>query len=127
MIDPHSAVPRLYLRLIASTQRRAPMESDDRDRPEPAGASWDGYRYAIRVQGHLDAYWSEWLDGMTITHEEGGVTLVEGPVADPSALHGLFNKFLNMRAPILWLQRLERLPIETPSLEVPPPEEHHPS
>jgi hypothetical protein len=41
------------------------MESDDRDRPEPARASPDGYRYAIRVQGHLDAHWSEWLEGMT--------------------------------------------------------------
>src|SRR4051812_40667230 len=98
------------------------MESDDRNQPEPAKASTDCYWYAIRVQGHLDAYWSEWLAGMTITHEEGGVTLLEGPVVDSSALHGLFNKLLNMRAPILWLQRLEPVPMKTPPSEDPPSE-----
>jgi len=103
------------------------MESDDRDQPEPAQASTDSYRYAIRVQGHLDAYWSEWLDGMTITHEEGGVTLLEGPILAPSALHGVFNKLLNMRTPILWLQRLEPVPIETPPSEEPPQGKQNPS
>src|SRR5438876_20787 len=113
--------------MTACVQRRAPMESDDRDQPEPAQASTDSYRYAIRVQGHLDAYWSEWLDGMTITHEEGGVTLLEGPVLDPSALHGLFNKLLNMRAPILWLQRLEPVFIETPPSAEPSQGKQNPS
>ena len=103
------------------------MESNDRDQPEATQASLECYRYAIRVQGHLDAYWSEWLDGMMITHEEGGVTLLEGPVVDPSALHGVFNKLLNMRAPILWLQRLEPVPIETPPSEEPPQGKQSPS
>jgi hypothetical protein len=93
------------------------MENDDRDRPEPAEQSSAAYRYEIRVQGHLDAYWSEWLEGMTLAHEEGGVTLLEGPVTDPSALHGLFNKLLNMRAPILSLQRLEPVTLEAPLTE----------
>src|SRR3954466_11320584 len=113
--------------MTAYDQRRAPMERNDRDQPEHVQVSTDCYRYAIRVQGHLDAYWSEWLGGMTITHEEGGVTLLEGPVVDPSALHGLFNKLLNMRAPILWLPRLEPVPTETPSSEEPPQGKHHPS
>jgi hypothetical protein len=95
------------------------MQNDDRDRPGPAQPSSDAYRYEIRVQGHLDAHWSEWLEGMTITHEEGGVTLLEGPVTDPSALHGLFNRLLNMRAPILSLQRLEPVTIEAPLLAEP--------
>jgi len=103
------------------------MENDDRDQPEPVQGSTDCYRYAIRVQGHLDAYWSEWLGGMTITHEEGGVTLLEGPVVDLSALHGLFNKLLNIRAPILWLQRLEPVPIETPPSEEPSQGKQNPS
>jgi hypothetical protein len=93
------------------------MESDDRDQPEPAQASSDGYRYAIRVHGHLDAHWSEWLEGMTITHQDGVVTLLDGPVTDPSALHSLFNKLLNLHAPILSLQRLEPVTIETPISE----------
>jgi hypothetical protein len=37
-------------------------------------------RYAIRVEGHLDAHWSAWLKGMTITHEEGGTAAWGGPL-----------------------------------------------
>ena len=72
----------------------------------PAPASNDGYRYAIRVQGHLDARWSEWLDGMTITHEEGGESLLEGVIVDQPALHGLLNKLRDLCLPVLSVQRL---------------------
>ena len=50
---------------------------------------------------------------------EGGVALLEGPVTDSSALHGLLNKLLNMRVPILLLQRLEPVPIEAPHSDEP--------
>jgi hypothetical protein len=65
-----------------------------------------GDRYAIRVQGHLDGHWSEWLGGVTITHEEGGMTRIEGVIVDQSALHGLLNKLRNLCLPIIALQRL---------------------
>ena len=58
-------------------------------------------RYTIRVQGHLDAHWSEWLDGMTITHEEDGITRLQGPVIDQAALHGLLEKLRDLRLPIV--------------------------
>jgi hypothetical protein len=48
--------------------------------------------YLIIVKGHLDATWSDWFDGMSITHAENGETLLSGPVIDQSALHGLLNK-----------------------------------
>jgi hypothetical protein len=54
----------------------------------------------------MDAHWSQWLDGMTITHEEGGITRLEGSVIDQAALHGLLNKLRDLRLPILTLQRL---------------------
>jgi hypothetical protein len=43
---------------------------------------------------------------MTITHEEGGVTRLEGPLIDQAALHGLLNKLRDLRLSILSLQRL---------------------
>jgi hypothetical protein len=78
--------------------------------PEPA--SWDGYPYAIRVQGHLDAHWSEWLDGMTITHEEGGTTRLEGSIIDQAALHGLLNKLRDLCVSILAVVRLDAVVTE---------------
>jgi hypothetical protein len=53
------------------------------------------------VQGHLDARWSEWLEGMTLTHEEGGVTRLEGLVRDQAALYGLLNKLRDLSLPLI--------------------------
>jgi hypothetical protein len=64
--------------------------------------------YAIRVQGYLNTHWSEWLEGMTITHEEGGTTRIEGLVQDQSALHGLLKKLGNLQLPIVALQCIGR-------------------
>ena len=76
-------------------------------------------RYAIRVEGLLDAHWSQWLDGMTITHEEDGVTRLEGPVIDQAALHGLLNKLRDLRLTLLTVERLgtgaERRSARTPA------------
>jgi hypothetical protein len=83
-------------------------------------ASSDSYRYAIRVQGHLDLHWSEWLAGMTITHEEDGVTLLDGAVLDPSALRGLLDKLQDLCLPLLELKRLEAVPRDVPLDEEPP-------
>jgi hypothetical protein len=48
--------------------------------------------YEIRLKGHLDDQWSEWFEGLTITLEEDGDTLLIGPVVDQAALHGLLKK-----------------------------------
>ncbi len=37
-------------------------------------------RYEIRLKGHLDARWAEWFEGLTITLEEDGNTLLTGPI-----------------------------------------------
>jgi hypothetical protein len=48
--------------------------------------------YQIRIKGHLDSQWTDWFEGLTITLEEDGDTLLTGPVVDQSALHGLLKK-----------------------------------
>ena len=47
--------------------------------------------YEIRLKGHIDEHWSEWFDNLTIIHDEDD-TILAGPVADQSALHGLLKK-----------------------------------
>ncbi len=48
--------------------------------------------YQIRVRSHLGSDWTDWFEGLTITLEEDGNTLITGPVVDQAALHGLLKK-----------------------------------
>jgi hypothetical protein len=52
--------------------------------------------YEIRLKGHLDARWADRFDGLTITLEENGDTLLTGPVVDQAALHGLLKKMRDL-------------------------------
>src|SRR5919205_3296757 len=48
--------------------------------------------YQIKVTGVLDEDWSDWFDGLTITHDATGDTILEGAVRDQTALYGLIAK-----------------------------------
>ncbi len=48
--------------------------------------------YQIRLKGHLGSQWANWFQGLTISLEADGDTLLTGPVADQAALHGLLKK-----------------------------------
>ena len=48
--------------------------------------------FQIRIKGHLGHQWTDWFDGMAITLEDDGDTLLTGPVADQAALHGMIKK-----------------------------------
>lgn len=64
-------------------------------------------RYAIRIRGHLDRRWAEWFAGLTLTHEQAGTTLLQGPLADQAALHGVLTKLRDLGLPIISIQSLE--------------------
>lgn len=57
--------------------------------------------YQIRLKGHLGHQWTDWFEGMTITLEEDGNTLLTGPVVDQSALHGLLKKVRDLGVPLV--------------------------
>jgi hypothetical protein len=57
--------------------------------------------YEIRLKGHLDARWADWFNGLTITLEEDGDTLLTGPVIDQAALHGLLKKVRDFGIPLV--------------------------
>ena len=50
----------------------------------------------IVVKGQLDSHWSDWLEGMTITHTTEQNTLLCGEVADQSALYGLLSRLRDL-------------------------------
>ena len=55
----------------------------------------------VRVKGHLDTHWAEWLDGLTITHSEQNETILSGPVQDQAALYGLIAKLRDLGLPLI--------------------------
>ena len=63
--------------------------------------------YEIRLKGHLDGRWANWFEGMTITLEEDGNTLLAGPVIDQAALHGLLKKVRDLGLPLLAVNSIE--------------------
>jgi hypothetical protein len=57
--------------------------------------------YEIRLKGHLEARWGNRFEGMTITLEDNGETLLTGPVVDQAALHGLLKKVRDLGMPLV--------------------------
>jgi hypothetical protein len=52
--------------------------------------------YEIRIAGHLSPQWMDWFEGLTVTLEENGNTLLSGLVADQAALYGLLKKIRDL-------------------------------
>jgi hypothetical protein len=61
--------------------------------------------YRIRIQGHLDQRWSSWFDGLALTRDADGTTLLRGRVTDQAALHGLLTKVRDMGLPLVSVAR----------------------
>ena len=57
--------------------------------------------HEIRVQGHLDERWSDWMEGLVFTHESDGTTTLTGPLADQAALHGVLTRIRDLALPIV--------------------------
>ena len=63
--------------------------------------------YQIRIKGHLGPQWTEWFEGLAVTREENGDTLLTGPVIDQAALHGLIKKVRDLGLPLLSVKRTD--------------------
>jgi hypothetical protein len=63
--------------------------------------------YTIRVEGLIGKSWSSWFEGMTIEHQEGGETVLSGPLVDEAALYGVLTKIRDLGLPLVELKRTE--------------------
>lgn len=62
--------------------------------------------YEIRVKGHVDQHWSNWFEGLTMSYDQDGSTLLRGPLADEAALHGVLLKVRDLALPLLAVQQV---------------------
>ena len=65
-----------------------------------------GDTYRIRVRGHLDDRWSDWLGGLVIHLQEDGTTVLIVPVVDQAALHGVIIRIRDLGLPLLSVSRV---------------------
>ncbi len=73
--------------------------------------------YEIRLKGHLDDRWADWFEGLTITLEENGDTLLTGRVIDQAALHGLLKKVRNLGMPLISVGPVEPGPADVSNVK----------
>jgi len=64
---------------------------------------------AIRIKGHLDPSWQDWLEGLQIVHEAEGTSRLSGTLQDQSALYGVLSKLGHMSLTLLSLERSEMM------------------
>ncbi len=69
--------------------------------------------YQIKIEGHLGRQWTDWFEGLTITLEDNGETLLTGPVIDQAALHGLLKKVRDWGLPLISINRVDPLQAKT--------------
>jgi hypothetical protein len=65
--------------------------------------------YQIRLKGHLGRQWADWFDGLTITLEDNGDTLLTGLLADQAALHGLLKKVRDLGLTLISLNQVHHV------------------
>lgn len=63
-------------------------------------------RYEIRLKGRLDSRWAAWFDGLALTPQSDGTTVIHGRVVDQSALHGLLAKVRDTGLPLISVTRI---------------------
>jgi hypothetical protein len=64
-------------------------------------------QYEIRLKGHLEGRWAAWFDGLSLTQESDGTTVIRGSVIDQAALHGLLSKVRDLGLPLIAVTQVD--------------------
>lgn len=82
---------------MLSSQWGIRMENEQQSNPDAK----QPLVYTFKIKGHLGQQWLNWFEGLTVTLEEDGNTLLRGPAIDQSALYGILKKIRDLGMPLL--------------------------
>jgi hypothetical protein len=74
--------------------------------------------YEIRFQGHLDPVRAQMFEGLEMSQEPGGDTVLTGPLTDQPALYGVLSRIRDMGLPLLSVRRLAQAEADTERSDV---------
>jgi hypothetical protein len=57
--------------------------------------------FEIRVKGHLDSKWLDWLEGLGVKLLDNGEMILSGTLVDQAALMGVLNKLNRLNLTLL--------------------------
>lgn len=69
----------------------------------------------IRIKGTLKEDWSDWLEGLSISHQADGETVLNGQIPDQSALLGLLNRIHGLNLQLLSFSKSDKA--ESPNVK----------
>jgi hypothetical protein len=55
----------------------------------------------IRIKGTLKEDWSDWLEGLSVSNQADGETVLNGQISDQAALLGLLNRIHGLNLQLL--------------------------
>jgi len=106
-----------YLSIKATNVRKRRPINQARDEGRSVMSEVPTGWYVIRLKGHLDPRWAAWFDGLDLTNESDGTAVIQGPVADQAALHGLLHKLRDVGIPLISLTEIDPDHPEVPTAE----------
>jgi hypothetical protein len=71
------------------------------DKGSSTGTSTGGSHVEIRVKGRLEPRWTTWFDGLDVTAQPDGTTVIHGPVVDQAALFGVLQRLRDLALPLI--------------------------
>ena len=63
--------------------------------------------YEIKLQGNLDAKWSNWFYDLAITHDKDGTTTLRGPLPDQAVLHSILDRIRDMNLHLISVNQIK--------------------
>jgi hypothetical protein len=64
--------------------------------------------FEIHAKGHLDASWSDWLEGLEVKLLDNGEMILSGQIKDQAALMGILNKLYRLNLTLLSVREIKQ-------------------